>query len=360
MAIFKRGRVYWYHFVFNGQHVQQSTKQGNPRTARQIEAAHRTALAKGEAGFRQRKASPSLGQFCRERVEPWSKALFEGTSLNTWRWYRAGLRSMYAYPALADTKLDEITSETAVDFAAHRQSCGLEVASVNASLRILRRVLKLASEWGIIQAVPKVKLLRGERHRERVVSPEEEAKYLAASAEPLASIATLLADSGMRPEECHRLRWENVAFANGRQGTLLITEGKTAAARRILPLTPRVRKVLEMRWMAAGSPAEGWVWPAATKSGHADHSTVKKQHIRALKESGVRRFVLYSLRHTFLTRLAESGCDTWTLARIAGWSDISISKRYVHPSDDAVLLALSRLPSATPREADSDLRELTH
>ncbi len=110
--------------------------------------------------------------------------------------------------------------------------------------------------------------------------------------------------------------------------------------------------------MAAGSPAEGWVWPAATKSGHADHSTVKKQHIRALKESGVRRFVLYSLRHTFLTRLAESGCDTWTLARIAGWSDISISKRYVHPSGDAVLSALSRLPSATPREAD--LRELTH
>src|SRR5215467_3262082 len=38
MAIFKRGRIYWYHFLFNGQHVQQSTKQGNPRVARQMEA----------------------------------------------------------------------------------------------------------------------------------------------------------------------------------------------------------------------------------------------------------------------------------------------------------------------------------
>jgi hypothetical protein len=28
MAIFKRGRVYWYHFVFNGAHIQESTKQG--------------------------------------------------------------------------------------------------------------------------------------------------------------------------------------------------------------------------------------------------------------------------------------------------------------------------------------------
>jgi hypothetical protein len=45
MSIFKRGNVYWYHFFFNGQHIQQSTKQGNLRVARQIEAAYRTPLA---------------------------------------------------------------------------------------------------------------------------------------------------------------------------------------------------------------------------------------------------------------------------------------------------------------------------
>ena len=59
--------------------------------------------------------------------------------------------------------------------------------------------------------------------------------------------------------------------------------------------------------------------------------------------SKVRPFVLYSLRHTFLTRLGESGCDTWTLARIAGHSSIGISARYVHPSEDSVLAAVERL-----------------
>lgn len=48
-------------------------------------------------------------------------------------------------------------------------------------------------------------MLPGERHRERVVMPTEEAKYLAAAPEPLASIAAVLADTGMRPEECFRL-----------------------------------------------------------------------------------------------------------------------------------------------------------
>jgi integrase len=59
--------------------------------------------------------------------------------------------------------------------------------------------------------------------------------------------------------------------------------------------------------------------------------------------ANVRPFVLYTLRHTFLTRLGESGCDAWTLARIAGHSSIAISSRYVHPSENAVLAAVERM-----------------
>jgi len=47
--------------------------------------------------------------------------------------------------------------------------------------------------------------------------------------------------------------------------------------------------------------------------------------------------------HTFVTRLGAAGCDVWTLARIAGHSSIGISARYIHPSEDAVLTAMSRL-----------------
>jgi len=57
----------------------------------------------------------------------------------------------------------------------------------------------------------------------------------------------------------------------------------------------------------------------------------------------IRPFVLYAFRHTFLTRLGESGCDAWTLARIAGHSSIAISTRYVHPSEDIVLDAMAKL-----------------
>jgi len=97
------------------------------------------------------------------------------------------------------------------------------------------------------------------------------------------------------------------------------------------------------RWEAAGKPSEGWTWPAPTASEHVEPSTLKKQHAKAIKASKVRPFVLYTLRHTFLTRLGESGCDVWTLARIAGHSSIAMSSRYVHPSQDRVLAAMSML-----------------
>ena len=54
-------------------------------------------------------------------------------------------------------------------------------------------------------------------------------------------------------------------------------------------------------------------------------------------------WVLCSFWHTFLTRLGQSGCDAWTLARIAGHASIAISSRYVHPSQDAVSNAMSKL-----------------
>jgi len=238
-------------------------------------------------------------------------------------------------------------------FASARLAIGLEVSTVNSSLRVLRSVLHRAVEWHVIASVPKIKLLPGERRRERVITKEEEALYLSAAREPLACVATVLADTGLRPEECFRLRWESITWVNGRYGTLLVTHGKTAAARRIVPMTPRVRATLESLWERASKPVEGWIWPAPTQSGHIEPSSVRKQHRAAFhlvaheaakhNRKPVRPFVLYAFRHTFLTRLGESGCDAWTLARIAGHSSIAISSRYVHPSEDAVLNAISRL-----------------
>ncbi len=149
-----------------------------------------------------------------------------------------------------------------------RRDAGLHVTSVNRQLEVLRRIFKLAEEWNETEKrLPGVEMLGGERHRDRVLSRDEENRYLAGaiavvvqiqdaylralggirarlrgkqpikSKDPflLRDVATVLIDCALRPEECFRLRWEYV-----RDGALNIPFGKTENARRTIPLSERL------------------------------------------------------------------------------------------------------------------------
>jgi integrase len=343
MSLYKRGDTYWYKFMWSGRLIRESTRQGNDKVARQMEAAHKTSLAKGEVGIRDKKTVPTLADFCKNRLEPWAKSTFQQTVPNSWEWYRDNIRVIEKTPRLGSLKLDEITNEQVADFAAARLRQGYAVATINSTIRVLRRALRLAVEWHLIESSPVLKPIPGENHREHVVTTEEEEKYLAVADEELAAFMILQFNTGLRPDEAYALRWENVNWSSGKNGSVFVGSGKTPAARRVVPMSPRLRFVLENRWEQAAAPSHGWVWPAQTKSGHFEQSTLKKRHYKAIADSKVRPFVIYSARHTFLTRLGESGCDAWTLARIAGHSNISISTRYVHPSESAVAKAFSVL-----------------
>jgi integrase len=146
------------------------------------------------------------------------------------------------------------------------------------------------------------------------------------------------------------LRWSHVLMNDDGTGLIQIVEGKSKAARRVLPMTPRVYALLHARYETAGRPEDGWIFPSASKSGHFSGDGAKEQHKKALDDSGVDDFVPYVLRHTALTRLGEAaGGDVFVLARIAGHSSIAVTQRYVHPQADAInrVFAASLLPVGT-------------
>jgi integrase len=347
MSIFKRGSVYWYHFLFNGEHIQKSTKQGNPRTARQIEAAHRTALAKGEVGIEERKVAPMFSDVAKRFV-----AHVETRHENkpqTVQFYAAKLSRLLAYKPIAGARIDRIDEGVIEGYVvARRASVG--PATVNRELATLRRMLRLAHEWREIQRVPRIRLLTGERVRDFVLSRKQEALYLAACPRPLNDIAVLMLETGLRIGEALHLGWADITLApvNGaRFGYLRVREGKSKNAQRAIPLTDRAAAVLQERFAVKttdfvfanrdGKPYLG------TSINHLHRNAV------APKVEGTRRplfptdFVMHSLRHTMLTRLGESGVDAFTIMRIAGHSSIVVSQRYIHPTPEAVERAFERL-----------------
>jgi hypothetical protein len=69
---------------------------------------------------------------------------------------------------------------------------------------------------------------------------------------------------------------------------------------------------------------------------------IQRERVVCAKNSKVRPFLLYTLRHTFATRIAPH-VDAWTLCKIMGWSSLSVAMRYIHPSEERVLEAIARL-----------------
>jgi integrase len=349
MAIYKKRGRYYYNFWWNGRHIQQSTKQGNPRIARQMEAAHRTALAKGESGFREHKAV-TLANFLKYEFLPFVESKFKKAKPNTLRYYSYGSKTLQVSD-FASLDLREITDQHAGQYAAKRAS--LSPSTVNCGLRTLRRALSLAVQWGKLDRTPKITLAKGERQRERVLTEKEVNSYLAACPQPWKDAAIIMLGTGMRPGEVFALRWEGILLS-GSGGLLQITHGKSHAAKRMLPLVPVVFDALKTRLEEQGSLTEGWIFPAVTRSGHLESDGLAKdQHALALKHSEVKAFEPYCLRHTALTNLGEAGVDPFTLARIAGHSSITITQRYVHPQADAIERAFAKLTNGSGSETDA-------
>jgi len=71
------------------------------------------------------------------------------------------------------SRLSEISPEMVRAYIAKRQADGLNVTSINRESQIPRRILRLAVEWGATESIPKIRMLPGEKRRERVVTLEE-------------------------------------------------------------------------------------------------------------------------------------------------------------------------------------------
>jgi integrase len=320
-----------------------------------LEASFRTALAKGEGGIAAAKPAPAFRDFAdqfRKSVETQCAA-----KPSTVEFYLGKLARLLEFTPLAQARLDKIDEALIDSYVQHRRKT-VSPASTNRELATLRKALRLAYEWKIINRVPRIRLLPGERVRTFVLSQQQEGLYLGMAPQPLHDLAMLVLDAGLRVGEVLALQWPDIrleAFQDAPHGFLHVRDGKTRSAKRTLPLTARVKAILEARQRESRA---GWVFTDESGTGPLSRFTVRDQHgtvRRALRLPA--DAVIHSLRHTMLTRLGEAGVDAFTIMRIAGHSTITVSQKYVHPSREAIGLAIQRLDAANRGLIGSPLNE---
>lgn len=352
--IYRRGQTYWYKFAWSIKQRDSSSRsfliRRSARTkvaseAEEVEHEHRRALRLGEIHPSDAwpkppiPEAPLLRDFCTRFLEYVSLHVKE----SSFAFYSAAVSRFLTFPDLACAKISKIKPEVIARFASARKAHGVGVSAINGDLRTLRRILRLAFEWELIPKPPVVHALPGERTRDRVISFEEEQKYLAAAGANLRALTILAVDTGLRPNsELFRLEWPQVQLEASEfmpNGYIRVREGKTQSAERILPLTLRSKEVLHIIRMEPRR--KRWVFPGSGNSGHL--ISIQKSHRWALQNAGLDRFPFYCWRHTFGTRCAESGMDRHTLAKLMGHSSPRITEKYyIHVTESHVSSGFER------------------
>lgn len=346
MALCKRGGVWWSNFKFNGRKIQFSTKVKSKTVAREIEAAYRVKLAKGEVGIEPKEPAPNFKVAVKDFL-----AHSKGENRpNTYRRYETSSKPLLRY--FKDIALDRITPEAIEKYKTSRRKhtvvrtdTKIRPATINRELACLKAVFNFHK---LSNPVSEVKYLQEDNDQMTVLTVEEQDKYLLAASQPLRDIATLMLETGMRPEEVYRIRKENVHLD---REYLYNPYGKTKAAKRKVPLSEVAIEVLRSR--LAKAKGHYLFVGRMNRKGETDKPLLKvnNAHYSALERSKVRQFRLYDLRHTWASRMAMAGVDLVTLAALLGHSKLAMVTRYAHPTEAHQFEALKKLQAFMSKKA---------
>ncbi len=372
--IFKRGKSLWYKFRWRVKNMDGSSenymirrpaKVRNRADAKDVEREHRRALSLGQVHHNDPWPKPAVSgpPIFRAFAKEFLKYAETHTKPGTYTFYSGGIERVLAFAAIADATLDAITGDLVSRYARHRQEVAKNsVVTVNGDLRTIRRLLHLAADWGKLAHAPAIHELPQPRGRDRVMSPKEEALYLAKASENLRDAAIIAVDTGMRPNsELFPLKWPDVDLTSRPEsphGVIHVRQGKTNNAQRSLPLTPRAAEVLQRRKKETETSVKKslFVFPGAGKSGHI--VSMQHPHEDAITDAGLEAFEFYCWRHTFGTRAAQSGMDRFTLARLMGHSSPAVAARYyIHVTETHVAAGFGKFVEYQTRATAEGLKE---
>lgn len=165
----------------------------------------------------------------------------------------------------------------------------------------------------------------------------------------LKSLGVILAlATGMRIGEICALRWECIDIPRGlihvnktlqriytkENGTgkskVIVTSPKSFKSDRYIPLPEKYLNIIKKHQAAP----EVYLL-TGKEDKFIEPRTLRAYYDRLMENNGTRYVTFHGLRHTFATRLVESGCDYKTISELLGHADINTTFRtYIHSDID--------------------------
>jgi integrase len=350
MSVYKRGDVWWYKFRFGGQVIRESSKSGSKTVAKDAERMRHRELDESWNQIKRRKLPPLFSIASAD----WLKTR---TSIapSTERSYKLAISHLTA--EFGKKLLCDLSAADLAAYQTRRKRDRVSNRTVNLELGVLRSILRRYRMWEGISS--DVDFLKDDPSPGRALTPDEESRLLDAASKrrcrSLYPVIMLALNTGMRASEIRGLKWEQVDFLGS---AITVGHSKTTAGTgRVIPLNPRAVAVLtHWRGLFHGAEPEHYIFPHE-KYGLAGNDRklcayemvpTEPMHRWKVAWESARKAAkvscrFHDLRHTFISRLAESQASDSTVMALAGHVSRAMMERYSHIRMEAKRRAVDTL-----------------
>jgi integrase len=355
MSLYKRGDVWWYKFTINGQLIRESVKSNSKTVAKGAELARRRELEQAYNHIPKRERVPLFSNAAGIWLA--GKTGLAPKSTERYEQCLPHLKEEFGKRLVCDVDANDVA-----EYQRKRLAAGVSNRTVNYEVGSLRGILRQFGLWGPI--ADRVRALPERHDVGRAVSAGDEAKLIAAASASrspaLLPLLLISLDTGMRSSEVQALRRRDLklSWADGNiaSGELIVPKSKTAAGTgRLIPFTRRVCACLSL-WLSRFPDAgpDSFVFPFHQVGIGGNTRTVevydvdldrpmgswRKAWLGTCKNAGV-RYRWHDLRHTFVSRLAESATiSEQTIRSLAGHVSRQMLEHYSHIRSQAKQAAI--------------------
>ncbi len=327
--LYKRGRIYYYNFTFDG-------KRYNASTGCEYKSQALRVLRQRMADVYEGKFTPTSQKCIRfeelaAKFLKWSEVHRKGTHR------RDKLVVKNILPFFENSRIDKIRAKDISDYMLERRE-DVSSATVNREVQTLRRMYSLAITWDLINFNPATSKLityfKEPPKTHRWVRPDEINALLSeckGKIEHLYGIIMVAVHTGLRKSEIFKLKWEHIELKY-----LRITVKHAKHHRnRYIPLNKEIYHVLDE------IPRIG-EYVFSHKDG-VPIGRVDRSLATAVKKAGIKKCTLHDFRATWATELLSEGEDIETVRQLGGWRDYSTILRYLEAIPERTKQANDRL-----------------
>jgi integrase len=352
MVVYKRGGNYWADFSVEGKRYRIPLKVSNKQQAANLEKL-RIAEAQSRYGI----LPTQMAKFTvADAGTAYLSARAAEVSPSTVRLETDAFKQVKRHLGLM--RLGSITLATLADYTQKRKAEGIGNRTINIEVGVLRRVLKKHKLWS--RLAEDYRRLPEPKDIGRALSPEQEIKLFETASsrkswQVVFWVSLLTANTTAGGIELRNVRLGDIDINSQ---TLTVRVGKNRFRARILPLNQTalwaIERLLERAKELGASKPEHFLIPSRVSGEEYDPTQPPSRWgwrtaWRTLTaECGLKGIRPHDLRHTAITKLAESpDASEQTIMSIAGHVSVEMLRHYSHIRQDAKRKAVASLDNVT-------------